>query len=65
MAVRIIWSPLAVEDLERIVEFIARDSPSYAAQVASDVIEVVENVTLFPRGGSVVPEVNDPLVREV
>ena len=62
---RIIWSPTAADDLEQIVEFIARDSERYAAQVAADVIGAVERAADFPGAGRVVPELNDKAIREV
>lgn len=64
MATRIIWSPLAADDLEQIVAFIARDSDRYAAQVGDDIVRAVENCLLFPRAGRVVPELRDLLIRE-
>jgi len=65
MAARIIWSPEAADDLEHIADFIARDSPRYARQVATDVLEAVERAAIFPGAGRVVPELDDPAVREV
>ena len=62
---RVIWSPQAADDLEQIVEFIARDSERYAAQVAADVIGAVERAADFPGAGRVVPELDDTAIREV
>ena len=64
MAQRIIWSPDAADDLEQIVKFIRRDSPRYAAGVATEVIEVIEDASVFPRAGRIVPEFDDELLRE-
>jgi toxin ParE1/3/4 len=61
----VIWSPSAADDLEQIVEFIARDSERYGAQVAADVIGAVERAADFPGAGRVVPELNDTGIREV
>ena len=36
MGARIIWSPEAADDLEQIADFIGRDSPRYARQVATE-----------------------------
>jgi len=38
MAQRLIWSAAAADDLQSIVEYIARDSPRYAAAVADKIL---------------------------
>lgn len=38
------WSPEAIEDLESIAEYIARDSEFYARSVVSEVIEVAVKI---------------------
>ncbi len=64
MASRIVWSPQAADDLEQIVEFIARDSPRYARQVATDVLTAVDQAAVFPGAGRAVPELDDSAIRE-
>ncbi|MBI5093402.1 MAG: type II toxin-antitoxin system RelE/ParE family toxin [Candidatus Hydrogenedentes bacterium] len=59
------WTVQATADLESITEFIARDSGHYARVFAIDVVHAVERLTQFPNSGRVVPEVNDPMVREI
>jgi len=54
---RIVWTLQAVEDVEAIRAFIARDSPHYAALMAERIVETVERLKEFPRSGRVVPEV--------
>ena len=58
-------TPQAADDLETITDFIAADSPHYASLFAMDVLSAVERLTDFPRSGRIVPEVNDPDVREI
>ncbi len=53
------WSPEAVEDLESIAEFIARDSGFYAKAVVSKILAVSEDITSFPFSGRIVPEIGD------
>jgi plasmid stabilization system protein ParE len=65
MGAKIIWSPEAAEDLEQIADFIDRDSPRYARQVATEVLEAIERAAMFPNAGRVVPELDDPVIREV
>jgi plasmid stabilization system protein ParE len=61
----IAWSPQAIEDVESIRDFIGRDSPAYGALVAAHLIASVERLAQFPESGRVVPEFQDPGLREV
>jgi toxin ParE1/3/4 len=63
--VEVRWTPQATEDLDSIVEFIARDSPQYARLFVLDIFQTVERISKFPRSGRVVPELKNPVVREV
>ena len=65
MGAKIIWSPEVADDLEQIADFIGRDSPRYARQVATEVLEAIERAAMFPNSGRVVPELDDPVIREV
>ena len=40
MAYRVVWSAKAVEDVEAIATYIARDSPFYAAAVVQKLVEL-------------------------
>lgn len=62
---KLIWSPQALRDLEAIRDYIADDSPRYAALVIERIIGVVERLSSFPESGRMVPERNDPEIREV
>ena len=59
------WTPQASEDLDSIAEFIAKDSPQYACLFVTDVFQAVERLSEFPQSGRIVPELNDPIVREI
>jgi toxin ParE1/3/4 len=59
------WSPQAVRDLEAIRDYIATDSPRYAALVIERIMGAVERLSSFPESGRIVPERNDPAIREV
>ena len=63
--VRIRWAEQAVRDLEEIHDYIARNSPHYAALVAARLVDAVEAVREHPEIGREVPELADPAVREV
>ena len=59
------WTAQAADDLESIAEFIARDSPQYARLFVLDVLQAVERLAPFPMSGRTVPELSDPMIREV
>lgn len=64
MDLEVKWSPEAIEDLESIAEFIARDSEYYARAVVTEILSVSNNVREFPLIGRVVPEVGNEHIRE-
>ena len=59
------WTPQALDDLEAICLFIARDAPQVAAVFAQSAFRATERLTNFPRSGRVVPELNDQNFREI
>ena len=59
------WTPQASDDLDAIAEFIAADSPHFAALFVIGVLESVERLVDFPQYGRVVPEIGDAAVREI
>ena len=65
MAHRVVWSRRAVRDLETIAEYIAQDSPAYAAGVVRTVINHTKTLSRFPRSGRKVPEFDDGNIREL
>jgi len=64
MARVLVWSPEAVEDIDAIAAYIERDSPWYAKAVASKIVETAESVPEYPELGRMVPEIDDPAIRE-
>jgi plasmid stabilization system protein ParE len=61
---RLSWSREALDDVESIFEFIRRDSPFHARQVAGRLFELAESAALHPLLGRNVPELRNPAVRE-
>jgi toxin ParE1/3/4 len=59
------WTEQAAEDLEAIAEYIARDSPHYASLFCLNTVAKIERLELFPMLGRIVPETNDPAIREI
>ncbi|MBU4526653.1 MAG: type II toxin-antitoxin system RelE/ParE family toxin [Desulfomicrobium sp.] len=64
MALLIDWSPQALEDLELIAEYIARDSDFYARAVVQALLEGARSLGTLPNRGRIVPEFGDPCIRE-
>lgn len=64
MDLEVKWSPEAIEDLESIAEFIARDSEYYARAVVTEILSVSRNIREYPLIGRVVLEVGDESIRE-
>ncbi len=62
---KIIWSPLAVERMEEISDYIAYDSPSAANKWIDDIFDKVDLLKHNPEMGRVVPELNIKYVREM
>ena len=62
---RIVWAPQAVEDVEAIRAYVARDSPHYADLVVEQIVAAVALLASSPRSGRLVPEVGDESLREV
>ena len=62
---KIIWSPLAVEQVQDIASYIALDKPAAAVYWAEKIFSSVERLTDFPKSGRVVPEINRNEIREI
>jgi len=62
---RVIWTRGAVEDVEAVKAYVARDSVRYATLLAERIVAAVDRLELFPESGRVVPEVGDESLREV
>lgn len=62
---KIIWSKLALGDLDNIYEYIAIESPFYAQKTIEGFIKHAELLLHFPEAGRQVPEYNKKEVREI
>ena len=62
---KITWALSAIADLGDIAKYISRDSEMYANTLVSKLIESTERLKNFPRSGRIVPEFNDPTIREL
>jgi plasmid stabilization system protein ParE len=59
------WSKPAEKDLKQIFEYIVRDSKFYAKKVVKNIVEKSMSLDSSPRRGRIVPEINDPNIREI
>jgi toxin ParE1/3/4 len=64
MAYSVVWSPNALDDVDEIAAYIARDSPTYAAAVVEKILNITRNLQNFPLLGRIVPESNEESIRE-
>lgn len=64
MAYKVNWSPEAIEDLQSIVDYIAKDSRIYAQSVVAKIFDVSRSLASHPLIGRVVPEIGLAEIRE-
>jgi toxin ParE1/3/4 len=61
----IVWSPLAIDRVLEIHDFIAGDKPEAAATWVEDLFRKVRRLETFPWSGRVVPELSRSEIREI
>ncbi|MFH1287809.1 MAG: type II toxin-antitoxin system RelE/ParE family toxin [bacterium] len=61
----VIWTELALEDLQDIIEYIAKDSFVYAERFGVRVAEAPRRLAQFPFCGRIVPEFEEENIREL
>jgi len=59
------WSPLAIERVVELAEYIAMDKPGVAIEWASDIFDSTQKLEEHPKLGRIVPEINDEEYREL
>jgi toxin ParE1/3/4 len=59
------WSGPARMDLKQIHDYIANDSRYYAKKVIQTIVDRTEELTVFPEIGRIVPEIDNPNIREL
>ena len=62
---RLIWTNRALDDLERLVEYIAQDAPVAARRFAQKIFKRVEQLQSHPESGGWLPEDETHAYREV
>jgi toxin ParE1/3/4 len=61
----VVLTPQSLDDLREIVLFIARDSPERARRFGNILVDKALSLGAQPERGRVVPEQDDPAVREI
>ncbi|MEC4895201.1 MAG: type II toxin-antitoxin system RelE/ParE family toxin [Oscillatoria sp. PMC 1051.18] len=64
MAYQVNWSSKALEDLDDLAAYIARDSVAYAATIIQKILDTTRSLSQFPRSGQIVPELGEENIRE-
>lgn len=59
------WAVSAIEDAQRIIEFIELQNPSAAFKLAERIRSTAQRLGDLPNMGRVVPELSNPAYREV
>jgi len=63
--VRIIWSPLSLERVAEIADYIARDNLTAAERWVDGIFKLVEPLEDLPKLGRIVPEIERDDFREI
>jgi len=64
VARRVAWTETAWRDLEHVADYIAEDSPGYAAALVRRIRDQAHSLEELAERGRVVPELDQPAVRE-
>lgn len=62
---KIVWSPIALERMHEIAQFIAEDKPSAAKKWIRLIFKHAEKLQRYPKSGRWVEEVNRPDIMEI
>ncbi len=65
MDYQVILSPKAVKDLEKIVRYISINNPEAAKKIGQQLLNKAKELSQFPLRGQIVPEFNDPNLRQL
>ena len=62
---KITWSPLAIDRVAEIAQYISQDSPNSAKKWIESIFKVVGRLEQFPESGRVIPEIMQDDFREI
>jgi addiction module RelE/StbE family toxin len=63
--VKVIWTDTAIQDLNDIGDYIAKDSERYAELTVQRLFDSVDILEDYPKAGKMVPEFEDDSMREL
>ena len=63
--VEINWTKQSIQDIDKIAEFIAKDSDHYAKVQVQRFFSAAKILEKQPKAGKIVPEKQDPFIREI
>lgn len=64
MALNVVWSQTALDDVDAIAAYIHKDSPYYAKAVVEKLFSSAQLISQYPQLGRIVAELNQPEMRE-
>ena len=62
---KIIWSPLSIDRLSEIIDYISQENPTVAKNIVDTIFTKVDKLIKFPKIGRIVPEANREEIREL
>ena len=62
---KIIWSPLSVERMTEISEYIAEDNLDASIKWVESIFKLIDRLEQYPEIGRIVPELDKPNIREL
>lgn len=62
---KVVWSPLAIDRVSEIAEYIALDKPLASEKWVNSIFNKVKRLEMFPESGRIVPETNRSDMREI
>ncbi len=65
MAWQVNWTEVAQDDLDKIANYIAEDSPNYAAAFVREALDAARSLKHLAQRGRMVPEWHDSSIREL
>jgi toxin ParE1/3/4 len=65
VAWRVVWTDPAWENLQAAADYIAQDSPRYAAALIRETRDAARSLKNFANRGRIVPEIDHPSIREL
>ncbi|MGL1887238.1 MAG: type II toxin-antitoxin system RelE/ParE family toxin [Reichenbachiella sp.] len=63
--IKIQWSPNALEQVEKIIDYISLDSIDRAQKWANSILDAVDNLSEFPESGRVIHGITNENIREI